>query len=163
MSGTCLTGEPLAWQLTNAQREALGLAPVQPHWTLQEAPCGVLSDVETYMYLDGLRVMRVISCGSYGADYYKECSVAAALTADGRIVPAEGGKSVPLTAANLHKQRHNGVSLVFDATHAATSIRLRDHDARRTLLDLHLPQKMSLGDFDAWLEEHCLEEIRPSN
>lgn len=29
---TLLTGAPLEWQLTNPQRLALGLAPVEPHW-----------------------------------------------------------------------------------------------------------------------------------
>lgn len=34
-SRTLLTGEPLAWQLTNAQRIALGLAPVEPYYDRQ--------------------------------------------------------------------------------------------------------------------------------
>ena len=46
MFRTILTGEPLDWQLTNEQRAAFGLPPVEAHWTLKEA-----------------RIMRVTSHG----------------------------------------------------------------------------------------------------
>ena len=89
-SRTLLTGEPLAWQLTNAQRTTLGLTPVEPHWTLREVPCGLLAMCETYAYFDGSRVMRVISAGE---GCYAEVCVDAALTEEGRIAPVKpGGK-----------------------------------------------------------------------
>lgn len=152
---TMLTGEPLAWQLTNEQRLALGLAPVEPHWVLREAPSGLLAMCETWAYFDGARVMRVISAGE---QYYEECCVEASLTDDGRIAPAKpGGKSVPLTAANLHKRRHTGVSLTFDATGGGTVIRVQDHDARRERLFVRLPQRMSTDEFAAWVAQSCKE------
>lgn len=154
---TLLTGEPLAWQPTNEQRTALGLAPVEPHWTLQEVPCGLLAMCETYAYLDGRRVMRVISAGE---GCYTEVCVDAALTEEGRIAPVKpDGKSVPLTAANLHKRRHRGVSLTFDATRYDTVIRVQDHDARRERLCVRLPQRMSNEEFAAWVASRCKEVI----
>lgn len=146
-----LTGEELEWQLANAQRTALGLAPVADGWRLVEAPCGLLSMCETYMYLDGPRVMRLISCGE---EYYEECSVDAVLTEDGRIAPAkEGGKSVPLTAANLHKRRHTGVSLCFNGAVSVSSstIRVQNHDTRRELLFERIEKRMTTEEFAAWL------------
>lgn len=152
---TILTGEPLAWQLTNAQRLALGLAPVEPHWALREVPCGLLAMCETYAYFDGPRVMRVISTGE---GYYTEITVDVTLTEEGRIAPVKpGGKSVPLTAANLHKRRHTGVSLTFDATVNGTFIRVEDHDSRRRLLDVRLQQRLTDDEFAAWVAEKCKE------
>ena len=150
---TLLTGEPLEWQRTNEQRLALGLAPVAPHWVLREVPCGLLAMCETYAYFDGPQVMRVISAGE---GYYTEVSVDASLTEEGRIAPVKpGGKSVPLTAGNLHKRRHTGVSLTFDATRYDTVIRVQDHDARRDRLYVRLPQRMSTEEFAAWVAEKC--------
>ena len=159
--GSVLTGEPLEWQLSNTQRLALGLAPVESHWVLREVPSGVLSAVETHVYLNGMRVMRVISYGSYGRDYYEECCVDVTLTEEGSIAPVKPGrKSVPLTAANLHKRRHTGVSLTFDATGYDTVIRVQDHDARRERLYVRLPQRMSSEEFAAWVSENC-KEVAP--
>ena len=82
----------------------------------------------------------------------------ASLTEEGRIAPVKpGGKSVPLTAANLHKRRHTGVSLTFDATRYDTVIRVQDHDARRDRLYVRLPQRMSTDEFAAWVAEKCRE------
>lgn len=148
-----LTGEELAWQMTNEQRLALGMAPVEEGWRLVEAPCGLLAMCETYMYLDGPRVMRLISCGE---EYYEECCVEAVLTEDGRIAPAKpGGKSVPLTAANLHKRRHTGVSLCFHGAVSVSSstVCVQDHDARRELLFERIEKRMTTEDFAAWLAE----------
>lgn len=149
---TLLTGEPLEWQLTNEQRAALGLPPVELHWTLTEVPCGLLADCETYVYLDGQRVMRVISSGE---QYYEECCVDAALTEDGRITPTKpGGKSMKLTAANLHKRRHVGVSLRFDGTGCITTICVEDHDRRRNLLFERREGRMTTAEFAAWVETY---------
>ncbi len=151
---TILTGEPLEWQLTNAQRIALGLAPVEAGWRFMEVPCGLLADCETYVYLDGLQVMRVIS---HGECYYEECCVEAVLTEDGRIAPAKpDGKSVKLTAANLHKRRHVGVSLTFECGWDTSFIRVKDHDRKRMLREERLPGRMTTQDFAAWLDR---EEI----
>lgn len=155
LRATILTGEPLEWQLTNAQRERLGIAPILPHWVLQEVPCGLLADRETYIYTDEQQIMRVISIGEHS---YEECCVDATLTADHRITPAkEGGKSAPLTAGNLHKRRKVGVSLVFDASLSCSIIQIKDHTHRRLLLDLYaldgsLPQDVPA--FAKWLEAH---------
>lgn len=152
---TILTDEPLEWQLTNAQRVQLGIAPVLPHWALQEVPCGLLADRETYIYTDGAKIMRVISIGEH---FYEECCIDAELTADYRITPIkEGGKSTPLTAGNLHKRRKVGVSLVFDASQSCSIIRIKDHTHRRLLLDLHalddsLPR--DVPSFVKWLEAY---------
>jgi len=151
---TLLTGEPLEWQLTNAQRMALGLAPVEEDWQFTEVPCGLLADCETYVYLDGPRVMRVIS---HGENYYEECCVEAVLTEDGRIAPAKPeGKSAKLTAANLHKRRHMGVSLTFDCGWDVSFIRVKDHDHRRMLREEQLAGRMTTREFAAWLDK---EEI----
>ena len=150
---TLLTGEPLQWQLTNAQRAALGMAQVAESWRLMEVPCGLLAMCETYVYLAGLRVMRLISCGE---EYYEECCVEALLTEDGRIAPVKpGGKSVPLTAANLHKRRHTGVSLRFDSISGTrgSTICLEDHDTRKWLFFQRIEKDMTTADFAAWLEE----------
>ena len=149
---TLLTGEPLEWQLTNPQRTALGLAPVEPHWVLREVPCGLLAMCETYAYFDGARVMRIIS---HGEQYYEECCVDAALTEDGRIAPAKaGGKSMKLTAANLHKRRHTGVSVRFDGMGCVTTICVENHDRRlRRLLERYEGQ-MTMADFAAWVETY---------
>lgn len=148
---TLLTGEPLEWQLSNAQRTALRLPPVEPHWTLTEVPCGLLAMCETYIYLDGRRIRRVIS---HGEQYYEECCINAALTEDGRIAPVKpDGKSAKLTAANLHKRRHVGVSIRFDGMKNPSSIRVEDHDARRTLLFERVDRLMTTADFAAWLAE----------
>lgn len=152
---TLLTGEPLEWQLTNVQRTQIGLEPVLSHWHFQEVPCGLLADRETYIYTDGLQIMRVISSGEH---YYEECCVDAMLTEDHRITPLkEGGKSVPLTAGNLHKRRKLGVSLIFDASYSCSVIRIKDHTRRKLLLDLHalddsLPR--DIPGFARWLETH---------
>lgn len=153
---TLLTGEPLEWQLTNEQRIALSLAPIEPHWVLREVPCGLLAMCETYAYFDGLQVMRVISTGE---NYYTEVCVDAALMEEGRIAPVKpGGKSVPLTAANLHKRRHTGASLTFDATRDDTVICVQDHDSRLMLLDVKLPQRMTVDEFAVWIASRCKED-----
>lgn len=152
---TLLTSDPLEWQLTNAQRTQIGLEPVLSSWRLQEVPCGLLADRETYIYTDGLQIMRVISAGE---NFYEECCVDAMLTEDYRITPAkEGGKSVPLTAGNLHKRRKVGISLVFDASYSSSVIRVKDHTRHQCLLDLHalddsLPR--DIPGFARWLETH---------
>ncbi len=113
---------------------------------------------ETYAYFDGPQVMRVISAGE---GYYTEVTVEARLTEDSRIAPAKpGGKSVPLTAANLHKRRHTGVSLTFDATRYDTVICVKDHDARRERLFVRLPKRMSTDEFSAWAASRC-KEVTP--
>ena len=146
---TLLAGEPLEWQLSNAQRAMLGLPPVEAHWALTEVPCGLLAACETYVYLDGLRIMRVISCGE---TYYEECCVDAALTEDGRITPVKpGGKSVKLTAANLHKRRHVGMSLCFNGTGCDTTICVEDHARRRNLLFEQREGRMTTAEFAAWV------------
>lgn len=146
---TILTGEPLEWQLNNVQRAAFGLAPVEDGWRLKEVPCGLLAMCETYAYLDGLRVMRIISSGE---NYYEECCVDVVLTENGRIAPVKpGGKSVPLTAANLHKRRHTGVSLCFDGMRGTATIQVKDHDARRTLLSERMDRSMTTEEFAAWV------------
>ena len=125
---------------------------------LREVPCGLLAMCETYAYFDGPQVMRVISAGE---GYYTEVSVDASLTEEGRIALVKpGGKSVPLTAGNLHKRRHTGVSLTFDATRYDTVIRVQDHDARRDRLYARLPQRMSTDEFAAWVAEKC-KEVTP--
>lgn len=152
---TLLTGDPLEWQLTNNQRLSIGIPPVEAEWILSEVPCGLLADRETYIYTDGLQIMRVISSGEH---YYEECCVDAILTEDHRIAPVkEGGKSVPLTAGNLHKRRKIGISLVFDASYSCSVIRIKDHTRRQCLLDLHalddsLPR--DIPGFARWLEAH---------
>ena len=99
--------------------------------------------------------MRVISAGE---GYYTEVCVDAVLTEEGRIAPVKpGGKAVPLTAGNLHKRRHTGVSLTFDATRYDTVIRVQDHDVRRDRLYVRLPQRMSTDEFAAWVAEKCRE------
>lgn len=153
---TLLTGELLGWQLANEQRLALGLAPVEPHWELREVPCGLLAMCETYVYLGGPRVMRVISCGE---QYYEECCVDAALTEDGRLAPVKPeGKSALLTAANLHKRRHVGVSIRFDGTLVNATICVEDHDRRRTLLFERHEGQMTTADFAAWAASRCKED-----
>lgn len=110
---------------------------------------------ETYAYLDGRRVMRVIS---HGEQYYEECCVDAALTEDGRLAPVKpGGKSAPLTAANLHKRRHKGVSVRFDGTPVNATICVEDHDRRRTLLFERHEGQMTTADFAAWVAARCKE------
>lgn len=149
---TLLTGDPLEWQLNNDQRRALGLAPVEAAWTLTEVPCGLLAMCETYVYLDGLRVMRVISSGE---QYYEECCVDAMLTENGRIAPAKpGGKSVPLNAANLHKRRHTGVSLCFNGmvSTSDSTICVKDHDARRELIFQRIEKRMTTEEFAEWVD-----------
>ena len=154
---TLLTGEPLAWQLSNPQRLARGLAPVEPHWVLREVPCGQLAMCETCAYFDGPRVMRVISAGE---GCYTEVTVEASLTEEGRIAPVKpGGKSVPLTAANLHKRRHTGVSVRFDGTLVNATICVEDHDRRRTLLFERHEGSMTTADFAAWAASRCKEDI----
>lgn len=150
---TLLTGEPLEWQLTNAQRAAFGLPQVEPHWMLTEVPCGLLAECETYVYLDGLRVMRVISSGE---QYYEECCIDAALTEDGRIAPVKpDGKSAKLTAANLHKRRHVGVSLRFDGMGCDATICVEDHDRRRRLLFERREGQMTTAEFAAWVKAYA--------
>lgn len=152
---TLLTGDPLEWQLTNSQRIKFGIPPVDDSWILSEVPCGLLADRETYIYMDGTRIMRVISIGEH---YYEECCVDTTLTEDHRIAPVkEGKKSIPLTAGNLHKQRKLGISLIFDASYNCSSIRIKDHTRRKALLDLHaldnsLPH--DIPGFARWLETH---------
>ena len=80
----------------------------------------------------------------------------ASLTEEGRIAPVKpGGKSVPLTAANLHKRRHTGVSLRFDGISGTrgSTICLEDHDARKQLCFQRLEKSMTTVEFAAWLEE----------
>lgn len=153
---TLLTGDPLEWQPTNAQRAKIGLPPVEDGWVLEEVPCGLLADRETYIYTDGLQIMRVISSSEHS---YEECCIDAMLTEDRRITPAkEGGKSLPLTAANLHKRRKLGVSLVFDAAISSSAIRIYDHIHRRVLLDLHALDDSLPWDvpgFAKWLDDWC--------
>lgn len=155
---TILTGEPLAWQLTNAQRVALGLAPVEEHWTLTEVPCGLLAQCETYIYTDGLRVMRVIS---HGEQYYGEGCFDVTLTEDGRIAPVKPeGKSVKLTAANLHKRRRVGVSVRFEGTMGSAVIRVEDHDRRRMVVAERHEGQMTTAEFAAWVEAYERGEAR---
>lgn len=155
MFRTILTGEPLAWQLTNGQRASFGLPPVEAHWTLKEVPCGLLAMCETYVYLDGARIMRVIS---HGEQVYDEFCIDAALTEDGRITPVKpGGKSVRLTAANLHKRRHVGVSVSFNGITGAAPIRVEDHDRRKTLASVRHDGQMTTADFARWVNTWCGE------
>lgn len=153
MFRTILTGEPLEWQLTNEQRAVFGLPPVEPHWTLTEVPCGLLAMCETYVYLDGTRIMRVIS---HGEQVYDEFCIDAALTEDGRITPVKPeGTSVKLTAANLYKRRHVGVSVSFNGITGATPIHVEDHDRRRTVVAVKQNGQMTTADFAQWVAAWC--------
>ena len=153
---TLLTGEALSWQLTNSQRLIIGLPPVKDDWQLTEVPSGILADRETYIYTVDSKIMRVISAGETS---YEECCINASLTADRRIAPAkDGGKSIPLTAANLHKQRKLGVSLLFDAHIGAGMILIKDHPTRRIRLELYgkdttLPH--NIAEFARWIDNWC--------
>ena len=119
----------------------------------------MLADRETYIYTADSKVMRVISTGETS---YEECCVDASLTAYGRIAPAkEGAKSIPLTAANLHKQRKQGVSLLFDAHIGTGMVLIKDHTARSTRLELYgnntvLPH--DIAEFARWIDNWCQEQ-----
>ena len=157
MGKTLLTGEPLSWQLTNEQRLYLGLAPVEKEWSLQEIPCGILADCETYM--EENRIMRVISCGEH---IYEEGCFDVQLTPDGRIAPVKpGGKSIPLTAANVHKRRAVGVSVTFRATYIDALVQVKDHDHRNirvneSFYDSHW---MSVEEFGCWLSMRMMDDV----
>ena len=156
MNRTILTGNPLEWQLTNEQRKRIGLPPIEPSWRLSEIPCGLLADKETYIYTDGNNIRRVISAGE---TFYLEASIDVTLTEDGRLPPVKpGGKSLPLTAANLHKRWKTGVSIRFEAYYDRRSvIHIEDHTRRRTLLHLSSLEASLPSDvpgFAEWVQHH---------
>jgi len=153
MGKTLLTGEPLSWQLSNEQRLSFGLAPVEDHWTLHEVPCGILADCETYVYMEENRIMRVISCGEHT---YEEGCFDVHLTDDGRIAPVKpDGRSIPLTAANLHKRRALGVHVDFHTTTTDAFFQVEDHGKRcvRENICFYGGHRMTVEDFAGWLSD----------
>jgi len=150
---TILTGDPLEWQLTNEQRKRIGIPPVEHTWLLSEVPCGLLADKETYVYTEGNRIRGVISAS---ATFYLEVCIDVTLTEDGRLPPVKpGGKSLPLTAANLHKRKKTGVSILFEAYYNRSAIRIEDHTLRRTLLSLdsrETPLPSDVSGFAEWID-----------
>lgn len=129
------------------------IPPIERSWRLSEVPCGLLADKETYIYADGNRIQRVISASE---TFYLEVCIDVTLTEDGRIPPVKpGGKSSPLTAANLHKRRKTGISILFEAHDDRSFIKITDHTRHRMLLDLNssetdLPK--DVPGFATWID-----------
>lgn len=105
------------FELTNEQRRCFALPLVADTWTKLEVPAGKLDMYDTFAYLDGNVIKKVIQVFDEQPDHelYCEFSVEAELSDDHKqILPkTEKGKPKPFSAANLEKCKRIGMQLTY--------------------------------------------------
>ena len=143
------------FELTNEQRKYFALPPVEPHWvrvTVQPSPYDLH---DTYAWLDGRRVVKVLLFSGQPAYQYMEYSVDEQLSEDGTMLLPKTAKGKPkkFTAANLMKRTATGVTLSYYENYITLYSNVSQQDYYSSQYDdcpVH-----SLSDFAQWVSDWC--------
>ncbi len=144
------------FELTNEQRKCFAIPPVLDSWNKIEVKASPYDDFITYAYLDGKRIVKVITVSDTpGHDRYHEFSVNQTLSEDGtKILPkTEKGKSQNFTSANLIKKTPIGMSLWFHREYFNIINYTSDQSFYNCIFTTEKPQ--TLQDFSDWVDNWC--------
>lgn len=145
-------------ELSNDQRQCLGLAPVEAHWRRVPVKASPYDDFETVAYLEGDVVRK---CVNSGADCYIENQLNERVTPDGRyLLPkTERGKPVLLSSANLKKRTSVGMCLLFSQRGAIDLYSSERQCAyfNNRYLPPFADRRGNIERFFQWVEQWCAD------
>lgn len=141
------------FELTNEQRKCFALPPVLDTWKKIKVPP---ESYNTYIYLAGQRIMRVIRVNDTpGQEIYYEYSIDQLISEDGtKFLPKTAkGKPQNFTVSHLEKKTPIGMSLYF----ARGVVAINNNTARQSFYcsayeDIKIE---SFNAFKKWIYEWC--------
>ncbi len=144
------------FELTNAQRKCFALPPVLEAWKRIEVKKGPYDICNTYAYLDGQQIMKVIQVYDVpGQELYREYSVNQLISNDGtKLLPKTSkGKPQNFIASYLEKKTPIGMSISFTSDYVAIVNNNSDQCYYRSA---YCDEKIeTLNDFKVWIDEWC--------
>ena len=140
------------FELTNEQRKCFALVPVSDQWERIEVKPSPYDQFKTYIYLDGVTIVKCILCGDA---QYCEYELAETVSPDKKyLMPKMAkGKPVLLSSSNILKRKSTGMVLSYKGN----CIRLwgdrGDYYSNSYLQD----EFRDLSGFSRWVEDWCAE------
>lgn len=140
------------FELTNEQRKCFALVPVSDQWERIEVKPSPYDQFKTYIYLDGVMIVKCILCGDA---QYCEYELAETVSPDKKyLMPKTAkGKPVLLSSSNILKRKSTGMVLSYKGN----CIRLwgdrGDYYSNSYLQD----EFRDLSSFSRWVEDWCAE------
>ena len=144
------------FELTNEQRKCFALPPVQDSWKRIEVKKGPYDTCNTYAYLDGQQIMKVVQVYDVpGQEIYREYSVNQSISTDGtKLLPkTPKGKPQNFIASYLENKTPVGMAINFNRDYAS----IINNDSEQCYYrSSYCGEKIeSLGDFKSWVEDWC--------
>ncbi len=144
------------FELTNEQRKCFALPPVEPHWVKVTVKSSPYDRFDTYAYLDGTRVVKVILFSDQpGNERYSEYNYNEQLSEDGTMLLPKTAKGKPqkFTSANLLKRTNVGMVLSCYPPYVSVYNNTSQQDYYRS--DYDDCTVRSLDDFAQWVSDWC--------
>ena len=144
------------FELTNEQRKCFALPPVQDSWKRIEVKKGPYDTCNTYAYLDGQQIMKVVQVYDVpGQEIYREYSGNQSISTDGtKLLPkTTKGKPQNFIASYLENKTPVGMAINFNRDYAS----IINNDSEQCYYrSSYCGEKIeSLGDFKSWVEDWC--------
>ncbi|MBQ8146007.1 MAG: immunity 26/phosphotriesterase HocA family protein [Clostridia bacterium] len=144
------------YELTNEQRKCFALPAVKEEWKRIEVKKGPYDTYDTYAYLDGQQIMKVIQVYDVpGQEIYREYSVNQSISVDGtKLLPKTSkGKMQNFIASYLENKTPVGMAISFNRDYVAV---VNNDSEQCYYRSAYSNEKIeSLNDFKVWVEEWC--------
>jgi SpoIID/LytB domain protein len=141
------------FELTNEQRKCFALPPVLDTWKKIEVKPSPYDLYDTYVYLDGQKIMKVIQIyEEAGHPKYYEYSVDQMISEDGKKLLPKTAKGKPQNFISSHLERkpHVGMALYFERGFVCVTNNTAEQSYYRSAYeDIQIK---TLDDFRKWLE-----------
>lgn len=144
------------FELTNEQRKCFALPPVLEAWKRIEVKKGPYDTCNTYAYIDGQQIMKVIQvCDTKGQELYREYSVNQLISNDGtKLLPKTSkGKPQNFIASYLEKKKPIGMSIDFKSNYVAIVNNDSEQCYYRSVYCGEIIE--TLSDFKLWIANWC--------
>ena len=144
------------FELTNEQRKCFALPPVLDTWEKVEVKAGPYNPYQTYAYLDGRRIMKVVQVSDKSRrGFYREFSVDEMLSEDKtKILPKTSkGKPKTFTVPVLEKRTFVGMSLSYGPDEVYIVNNDSDQNYYSSVYENNVIEKFA--GFEAWVVDWC--------
>ena len=144
------------FELTNEQRKCFALPPVLDTWKKIEVKPSPYDLYDTYVYLDGQKIMKVIQIyEEAGHPKYYEYSVDQMISEDGKKLLPKTAKGKPQNFISSHLERkpHVGMALYFERGFVCVTNNTAEQSYYRSAYEGI--QIQTLDDFRKWLDDWC--------
>jgi len=144
------------FELTNEQRKCFAIPPVLDTWKKTVVQRGPYDRYDTYAYLDGQRIMRIIQvCDNDEKVKYREYSVDQLVSEDGtQLLPKTAkGKPQKFSAPYLERRTPVGMSLAF--SRGGLSIYNNSCEQVYYCSTYESLQMETFEDFRKWINDWC--------